>query len=82
MKLETIIFKMKYQMFEIFEEWGGYDHNDNIIYNLEAIDDLIEETENEDFEDIYETVLITFKWFKWVEKLRKLQENEPECLFG
>jgi len=79
----------------IYEEFGGYDYNDKMIYQLRGLDADIEECENdaEEFDkvdilhqDIYKYTLAnaesTLLWFKWTKKLMVLKSKEPSAIFG
>ena len=66
----------------IFEEYGGYDYNDEMLYQLEGLQDSIDECMNEiDWEDMVEKAETTNTWFKHIEKIRELQENIPTSLY-
>tara|TARA_R110002012_G_scaffold119260_1_gene268257 strand:+ start:298 stop:576 length:279 start_codon:yes stop_codon:yes gene_type:complete len=79
----------------IYEEFGGYDYNDKMIYQLRGLDADIEECEHdaEEFDkvdilhqDIYKYTLAnaesTLLWFKWTKKLMVLKSKEPSAIFG
>ena len=74
--------KLSSQCWGIFEEYGGYDYNDEMLYQLEGLQDSIDECMNEiDWEDMVEKAETTCLWFLHIEKIRELQENIPTSLY-
>ena len=74
--MEKQINKMYQEMWAIFNKWGGYDYNDEMLIQLNGLDEEIAEAkEDNDWGYCYENVKATYKWFKKVEKIRSLQES-------
>lgn len=74
--------KMHQEMWDTYNEWGGYDYNDEMLTQLYGVDEEIAEAEEEnDWEYCYKNVEATYKWFKQVEKIRQLQESLPEVIY-
>ena len=80
--MEKQINKMHQEMWAIFNEWGGYDYNDEMLTQLYGVDEEIAEAEEDnDWEYYYKNIEATYKWFKQVEKIRQLQESLPEVMY-
>ena len=77
--LQSKLDDMIEEMWSIFYTHGGYDYNDEMIYQLEGITEY--EEQKDSVESVFEDVLSVYNWFKWVESIRQLQENEPPKLF-
>ena len=81
--MEKQITKMHQEMWAIFNKWGGYDYNDEMLIQLSGVDEEIAEAEEDnDWEYCYKNVKATYKWFKQVEKIRSLQESLPDVIYG
>jgi hypothetical protein len=72
----------------IFEEYGGYDYNDEMLYQLQGLRDSIAECEDDAvkfgdkaWEGMVEEAETTYTWFKHIEKIRELQEDIPTSLY-
>ena len=80
--MKNKINKMHQEMWDIYNELGGYDYNDEMLTQLSGVDEEIAEAEEDnDWEYCYENVEVTYKWFKQVEKIRQLQESLPEGIY-
>jgi hypothetical protein len=67
---------------EIFNEYGGYDYNDEMLYQAQGLLDSTYECENEeDWKNMVEEAETTYTWFKHIKKIRVLQENIPTSLY-
>ena len=74
--------KLSGQCYDIYHEYGGYDYNDEMLYQLQGLDACMSECRNEiDWEDMVEKAETTNTWFKHIEKIRELQENIPTSLY-
>ena len=92
MKKETISIEMASNMatvieinddcYTIFDKYGGYNHNDDMLYQLQGLRESIGECLNEeDWENMVKEANTTFTWFKHIKKIRKLEESIPESLY-
>jgi len=67
---------------DIFQEHGGYEFNDEMLYQLQGLQQSIDECEDEDdYEHMMDEVIKTKAWFDWVVKMILLKEAEPESLY-
>tara|TARA_R110002012_G_scaffold75703_1_gene191219 strand:- start:248 stop:502 length:255 start_codon:yes stop_codon:yes gene_type:complete len=74
--------KLNEECWDIFQEYGGYDYNDEMLYQLEGLRDSIHECMNEeDWKGMAEEAETTYTWFRHIEKIRELQENIPTSLY-
>jgi len=74
--------KLSGQCYDIFHEYGGYDYNDEMLYQLQGLQESIHECMNEeDWKNMVEEAETTNTWFKHIEKIRELQENIPTSLY-
>jgi hypothetical protein len=71
------------ECWEIFTEFGGYEYNDEMYWQISGLRDSIDEyfSDDKDVEYLLGLAIKTGNWFMWVKKIRTLQENEPESLF-
>ena len=72
----------------IFNEHGGYDYNDDMLYQLQGLGESIHECSDDAvkfgdkaWEGMLEEVETTYTWFKHIKKIRVLQENIPTSLY-
>tara|TARA_Y100000114_G_scaffold112589_1_gene106391 strand:+ start:784 stop:1029 length:246 start_codon:yes stop_codon:yes gene_type:complete len=80
--MQKKISKMQDEMWQIYNEWGGYDYNDEMLIQLSGIDeDIAEAKYDNEWEYCYENVEATYKWFKQVKKIRQLQESIPDVIY-
>ena len=74
--------KLSGQCWDIFHEYGGYDYNDEMLYQIQGLEACIYECRNEeDWKHMGEKAETTYTWFKHIEKIRELQENIPTSLY-
>ena len=74
--------KLSGQCYDIYHEYGGYDYNDEMLYQLQGLQESIHECMNEkDWEGVVEEAETTCLWFLHIEKIRELQENIPTSLY-
>ena len=67
---------------DIFNEHGGYDYNDDMLYQLQGLGDSISECMNEeDWEGMVKEAETTYTWFKHIKNIRELQDNIPTSLY-
>jgi hypothetical protein len=66
----------------IFNEHGGYDYNDDMLYQLQGLGDSISECMNdEDWKNMVDEAETTYTWFKHIKNIRELQDNIPTSLY-
>jgi len=76
------VVEMNDQCYAIFNEYGGYNYNDSMLYQLQGLRQSIGECLNEeDWEHMVKEASTTLKWFKHIEKIRALEETEPVALY-
>ena len=74
--------KLSSLCWDIFEEYGGYDYNDEMLDQLQGLQDSVSECMNEeDWKGMVEEAETTCLWFLHIEKIRELQENIPTSLY-
>tara|TARA_Y100001972_G_scaffold127963_1_gene186671 strand:+ start:1857 stop:2108 length:252 start_codon:yes stop_codon:yes gene_type:complete len=82
MNTKSKINKMQDEMWQIYNEWGGYDYNDEMLIQLSGVDGDIAEAEYfNEWEYCHENVEATYKWFKQVKKIRQLQESMSDAIY-
>jgi|TARA_Y100000289_G_C3920749_1_gene150188 hypothetical protein len=84
---ESVIIKcanIHKKCWKIYDDYGGYDYNDQMLYQLTGLNETIEMTFNDKYplETCLKEAEITYNWFKHIKKIRVLQESEPESLYG
>ena len=78
----TSVIEMNDQCYNIFNEHGGYNYNDDMLYQLQGLRESIGECLNEeDWENMVKEASTTLKWFKHIEEIRKLEESIPNSLY-
>ena len=76
------VVEMNDECYTIFNEHGGYNYNDAMLYQLQGLRQSIGECLNEeDWMNMEIEATTTLKWFKHIEKIRVLEESEPESLY-
>tara|TARA_R110000803_G_scaffold70598_1_gene133549 strand:+ start:1089 stop:1370 length:282 start_codon:yes stop_codon:yes gene_type:complete len=76
------VVEMNDQCYRIFEELGGYNYNDDMLYQLQGLRESIGECVNEeDWKNMVTEASTTLMWFKHIEKIRKLEDSIPESLY-
>ena len=73
---------------DIFNNYGGYDYNDEMLYQLQGLQDSIDECSDDAvkfgdkaWEGMVEEAETTYTWFLHIKKIRELQESIPESLY-
>jgi len=79
-KLHTIHNKC----YAIYHEFGGYEHNDQKIYQLRGLESDINEYDEwgENHESVKANADATLLWFKWVKKSMVLKSAQPDSIYG
>lgn len=66
----------------IFNEYGGYDYNDDMLYQLQGLQYSMFECESEeDWKGMVDEAETTYTWFKHIKNIRELQDNIPTSLY-
>ena len=74
--------KLNSNCWDIFNEYGGYDYNDEMLYQLQGLGDSISECMNEeDWKNMVDEAETTYTWFKHIKNIRELQDNIPTSLY-
>ena len=77
------ISQMYNRMWEIFNEHGGYAYNDEMFYQLQGIQESMNECENDrDVPHMVKEAIETMKFFEWVVEYKGLMEREPPQLYA
>ena len=75
--------KMNSKMWEIFEEYGGYEYNDDMLYQLQGLQESIDECEDDDdIPYMLKEATETMAYFEWVVEVKQLMDREPTQLYG
>jgi len=75
------IIKINDKLWDIFNEHGGYEYNDEMIWQLEGYGISINEMEEDETEHVLEEGVATLKYFEWVVNMLELKESEPPQLY-
>ena len=75
------IIKINDKLWDIFNEHGGYEYNDEMIWQLEGYGISISEMEEDETEHVLEEGVATLKYFEWVVSMLELKESEPPQLY-
>jgi len=75
------IIKINDKLWDIFNEHGGYEYNDEMIWQLEGYGISINEMEEDETEHVLEEGVATLKYFEWVVNMIELKESEPPQLY-
>ena len=71
------------KMWSIFNEYGGYEYNDEMYYQLVGFrESLLECETDEDYSYMLEEALDTMKYFNWVVEYKQLMDREPPQIYG
>tara|TARA_R110000803_G_scaffold163375_1_gene227023 strand:+ start:1440 stop:1706 length:267 start_codon:yes stop_codon:yes gene_type:complete len=74
--------KMNHKMWEIFEEYGGYEYNDEMYWQLQGLKDSFSECEDDgDIPNMLQETKETMAYFEWVVEVKKLMDREPPQLY-
>ena len=75
------IIKINDKLWDIFHEHGGYEYNDEMIWQLEGYGMSIEEMEEDETDHVLKEGNTTLEYFEWVVKMIELKESEPPQLY-
>jgi len=75
------IIKINDKLWDIFNEHGGYEYNDEMIWQLEGYGISINEMEEDETEHVLKEGVATLKYFEWVVNMIELKESEPPQLY-
>jgi len=82
MKNQKRVYTINNLCWDIFNEHGGYNFNDEMLTQLEGLSDSISECMNDDdWEHMLKEANTTHAWFDWVKSIRVLEDNEPKSLY-
>tara|TARA_R110002020_G_scaffold9539_3_gene37464 strand:- start:659 stop:910 length:252 start_codon:yes stop_codon:yes gene_type:complete len=71
------------KMHQIFHDCGGYEYNDDMLYNLDGANERYEiAKEDGDWEGCLEEISQCLPYFVWVKKMLTLQAEEPQQIYG
>lgn len=77
------ITQMHGRMWEIFNEHGGYEYNDEMFYQLQGIQESMNDCEDDrDIPHMLREATDTMKFFEWVVEYRALMDREPPQIYG
>ncbi len=78
-KISNIISKC----YHIYNEYGGGEYNDQMLYQVEGLSEAFSEEyySDKDFESVLETAEEVYEWFKQVKKIIVLQKKLPQTTF-
>lgn len=75
--------EMQVKMWDIFHEHGGYEYNDDMLYQLQGIGMSLDECEDDDdIPHMLKEATETMKFFDWVVEYKNLMEREPPQLYA
>ena len=75
--------KMHHKMWKIFEDYGGYEYNDEMYWQLQGMRDSLSECEDDsDIPNMLNEATDTMAYFDWVVEVKKLMEREPPQLYS
>lgn len=80
---ETVreIIKINDKLWDIFNEYGGYEYNDEMIWQLEGYGISVSEMEEDEHVHVLKEGKATLEYFEWVVKMLELKESEPPQLY-
>lgn len=79
---EKKVCKIQAKLWDIFNEHGGYDYNDEMYWQLQGLQGSIDECMNDaDWVNMLSEADTTLKYFKWIKSILVLKDNEPESLY-
>ena len=74
--------KMLDEIWEIFEEHGGYDYNDTMYYQALGSSESFSETElDDDWDGLIEEFETVLNYMRHIQKIRILQESIPDEIY-
>ena len=66
-----------------FEDYGGYEYNDEMYWQLQGMRDSLMECEGDsDIPNMLKEATDTMAYFDWVVEVKKLMEREPPQLYS
>lgn len=75
--------QMYNRMWDIFNEHGGYEYNDEMFYQLQGIQESISDCkEDSDIPHMLKEANETMAFFEWVVEYKGLMDREPPQLYG
>jgi len=75
--------QMYNRMWDIFNEHGGYEYNDDMFYQLQGIQESISDCkEDRDIPHMLKEAKETMAFFEWVVEYKELMDREPPQLYG
>ena len=75
--------EMQIKMWDIFDDKGGYEYNDAMLYQLQGIQMSLDECEDDDdIPHMLKEATETMKFFDWVVEYKDLMEREPPQLYA
>jgi|TARA_R100000935_G_scaffold56849_1_gene89363 hypothetical protein len=75
--------EIKTKIWDVFEEHGGYEYNDEMYWQLQGFQDSMDECEtDDDIVNMLNEASDTIKFFDWVVEYKELMEREPPQLYG
>jgi len=75
--------QMYNRMWDIFNEHGGYEYNDDMFYQLQGIQESISDCkEDSDIPHMLKEAKETMAFFEWVVEYKELMDREPPQLYG
>ena len=74
--MEKKCLDLQSKMWDIFNNYGGYDYNDEMLCQLDGVEeDLWESETEEDYCYAYDNVFQTYNWFLAVKACMKAKEK-------
>tara|TARA_B100000768_G_C11191434_1_gene337510 strand:- start:471 stop:740 length:270 start_codon:yes stop_codon:yes gene_type:complete len=75
--------EIRTKIWDVFEEHGGYEYNDEMYWQLQGFQDSMDECEtDDDIVNMLNEASDTIKFFDWVVEYKELMEREPPQLYG
>ena len=75
------IIKINDKIWDIFNEHGGYEFHDEMIWQLDGYGMSISEMEEDEHEHVLKEGKATLEYFEWVVKMLELKDSEPPQLY-
>ena len=80
-KMEKKCIALQRKMWHIFNEYGGYQYNDEMLCQLDGVEmDLWESQTEEDYTYAYDNVYETYQWFKLVKSAKIAMDKVEESM--
>lgn len=75
--------EIRTKIWDVFEEHGGYEYNDEMYWQLQGFQDSMDECDtDDDIVNMLNEASDTIKFFDWVVEYKELMEREPPQLYG